>query len=164
MKIEIIKYIANYVAPILEVIIQFCALAWAYREYKRHQRNHKESLAKGIYSDYLKLAVEYPDLAYPSPRSIKELTSSENFKKYTWFVSYVLVACDEILSLCSHNIEDGNKWKTVIKEQIKFHKVYLSSSEFLNTREIEGYSEELKKLINEVREHKNSDNKDKILI
>ena len=144
---ELISIISNVTTAVVGV----AALVFAVIQLRKNQNNHKESLAKGIYKEYLKMAVEHPHLAYPKNRSIEEMKKSNEFDRYAWFVSYALFACDEVLGLSA----EREQWRVVIMEQIRFHVEYLSSPEFYETRELEGYGVEMRHLIEKVKkEHR----------
>jgi sialic acid synthase SpsE len=56
----------------------------------------------------------------------------------------MLYACDKILSA-----SDDPVWKDVIKAQLRAHKTYLTSEEFIKSEEITWYGEELYQLYKE---------------
>ena len=45
---------------ILTAIVALIALAVAIKQLKQNALDHRESTAKGIYKEYLKMAIEYP--------------------------------------------------------------------------------------------------------
>lgn len=123
------------------------ALVIAYTQLRQNRRIHRESTAKAIYKEYLRIAVEHPHLAYPRSGHIESIRNTEEYVRYTWFVSYMLFACDEVLALS----RETRQWRGVIKEQVKFHLNYLSSPEFYETNEHSGYSLEMQKILDEVK-------------
>lgn len=147
--VEILGKLAA-VAPIIIAVIAGGALWVGVTQLRQNRLNHTESVAKDIYKEYLKVAIQYPSLAYPENKFhkfIKEVGDVEELNRYAWFVSYALFACDEVLTLS----RDRERWALVIKEQLRYHAEYLSWPEFSKTSEIEGYGPELQELIHEVR-------------
>jgi hypothetical protein len=92
------------------------ALGAAY--YARRQiLAQREIVARQIYSEYLKLAIQYPELACGvQPADPKE------FERYEWFVSFMLNACEHILFY----VPEDPRWRDCMVSQIGYHAEYLS--------------------------------------
>ena len=116
--------------------IGLCATALQMHRSREYQR---ENTAKGVYRDYLKMATDNPALANGDRAVIAELKLDE---KYKWFVAYFLWACEEVIDFAP----DDPAWKKDIESQLKYHKAYLTGSEFKED-ELPFYSDKLKSLI-----------------
>lgn len=136
------------IAEIVTAVVALSALFIAITQLRQNKANQRESTAKEIYKEYLKMAVEYPRHAYPTKEFIENIRGKEEFDRYTWFVSYMLFACDEILTLS----KERKLWRKVVKEQLWFHISYLSSPDFYQTAELEGYGHEMNTLVIEMKQ------------
>lgn len=121
--LEQLSNISNIVMGLLAVIA--AAIAW-YQVRVSH-RDQKRTTAKEIYREYLERAFENPKLSSPShPTSYypyNKITADDQlFEQYEWYVSYLLLAVEEILDL-----EESEQWKETLKKQIRFHTEYLNS-------------------------------------
>ena len=109
---------------------------------KRNRDFQRENTAKGIYRDYLKMAIDNPVLAEGELPQIRECNKMEQYK---WFVSYLLWASEEIIDFAPSDSD----WRKDITSQLEYHKGYLGSSEF-RRNEFSFYSSELRTLLNEL--------------
>jgi hypothetical protein len=113
--------------------------------YFRRRKNIKEqgyAEAEALYIEYLQSAVDHPLCASPDQEGANY--TPEMHARHTWFVSTMLYACDKILSA-----SDDPVWKDVIKAQLRAHKTYLTSEEFIKSEEITWYGEDLYQLYKE---------------
>ena len=123
-------------------IIGVAGIWVAYQQWKSGIRSQQESTALGIFKDYLQLALTYPDLASPTPDLHKGHRQSPDFRRYQWFVSVMLFACEQIVSLQP----DDTAWRASVADHLHIHRRYLASTAFKSDR----YSRELRQMIDEV--------------
>lgn len=90
------------------------------------------------FKSFLDKAIEYPELAYPKLSGADENPETIEFERYEWFVSYLLVACEQILT--AH--PDDKRWESACRSQMLVHDRYLTSAEFFKANE-DHYSDEL---------------------
>ena len=83
-----------------------------HRALRSNQKNQRESTAKSVFREYLRLAFEHSDLAEPDYQKLQ--AQPDKYKKYSWFVAHLLWACEEIL-----RYEEGKIWK----ENLQRHKL-----------------------------------------
>jgi hypothetical protein len=91
----------------------------------------KRSAATAVYAEYLKLAFEHPHFAIPSS-SVNEPGLSQPYDtKYSFFVSYLLLAAEEILET-----QQGDAgWEATLKEQLLYHRSLIEAhDELFSTR------------------------------
>lgn len=92
--------------------------------------------AKGVYKDYLSLALanpEYSGASYPlyAPRYNYFKYGSNQREAYEFFVSLMLHSVDEIM-----NTPEKKRWEKTLTLQLSYHALYLNTREF----EPESYS------------------------
>lgn len=94
------------------------------------QRLTRSQTAKEIYADYLKFSFENPRFADPSLARVDYVEktfdeSGELFGKYEWFVSYMIMAYEEIYFL-----SDEPSWANTMRENLANHARYFASDHF----------------------------------
>lgn len=87
--------------------------------------------AKGVYKEYLTLALANPKYAGASnplwaPRYLRFKYGSDEREAYEFFVSLLLNSVDEILST-----PEKNYWKETLVIQLSYHALYLNAREFV---------------------------------
>src|SRR5438552_2444194 len=82
------------VASIVAASIAVFAATYAKRQIQEGRRVQAETLAQQTYSSYLLKAFEHPELAMGIATAIE----SEGAAKYKWLVSYMLNACEGIVT------------------------------------------------------------------
>lgn len=113
----------------------------------------REATAKAIWKDYHLHGIQYSELANPDFPKLdyeKEEYNGDRgkFYDYQWFVSLMLLACDEVLRL-----RGGSDWERIVKNNIRYHLPYINSGKpFQESEEI--LSDELRRKIDEVRKEK----------
>lgn len=137
----------------------------AIRSNEAQQRaNHEASdylqrvkITHEMYSEILKTASENPllsvgavklpdnDKTRESVYGLEGASSSDNitFIKYEWYIARLLNACERILS-----VEESKEWKSTIKNQIKTHSKYFSSTWFTDGKRA-GYEGNINDIIDE---------------
>lgn len=98
----------------------------AYRQLHTGLLGQREATTLGIWKDYLQLALTNPDLASPEPHILVEDRRSERYRKYEWFVSTMLFACEQVIAL----EPDDAQWRESVKDHLNIHRLYLCSPEF----------------------------------
>jgi len=105
----------------LSAPVAIAATVWTIHAGSSKQREiGKEARAYALYYDYLKMCIEHPELSawyladasmkLPPPSDIWD-SDSLGCSKYLWFVSYGLMAFDEMLSLATSKRWEGElRW------------------------------------------------------
>lgn len=108
---------------IASLVIALISLALA-------RRNQKEAVARGIFNDYLKTAMQNPMFAYP-PRFNQEYdlpnrlmgsgeSGPKHFEEYEWFVSLLVFSMKEILEIFGKDFY----WRETAKRQLGYQTDY----------------------------------------
>jgi hypothetical protein len=134
---EFIKWWAQ-IAPGLTPLVALFAVLVAWRQLTLNRENERETTAKSVFREYLKLAFENPDLA---EGNYAALITGGKRDKYEWFVGYFLWAAEEILAYARND----TIWRDNLISQAKQHRAYFNSPRF--DKELEGYSKEVVKLV-----------------
>jgi hypothetical protein len=90
-------------------------------------RVQREAFARGMWSDYLKLALANPELG-SSDAAVEHLGDVDSYKdlalgagiggqRYLWFLTIVLDTCSAVLSYLP-----GEDWTATARSQLAFHK------------------------------------------
>ena len=102
-------------------------------------KKHNNSLiAHSAYSEYLKLAMEYPQFAHPNIAKLDENYELKNH--YKWFVANMLYHFETVVDAVGNH----DDWEKTLMPQIKKHGWYIYHNDRY-TRD--GWSDELQKLI-----------------
>jgi hypothetical protein len=109
------------------------ALWYARNQIQSNSAVAREQDAQSVYSEYLKLCIEYPELS-SATLAVKTLPSktfaglakqlTTESERYLWFVSYMLSACEKIILTCPDDIE----WDSTVRAQISYHKSSLGEA------------------------------------
>jgi hypothetical protein len=129
--------IALTLATLTLVIVAICQLISA-------SKSQREATAKGIYRDYLKLALEHPSFANPR-HFTDDLISLHQNERYRWFIAFMLNACDEIARSQHRN----KGWRKTIRLDLEMQAAYLESEQFQQDGGWELYSEDLRGIARE---------------
>jgi hypothetical protein len=125
------------VAPIITPFVALAAVWVAYRQLSLNRKNQRETTAKATFREFLKLCVQYPDLADGKPTSGKQ-------DEYEWFVAYFLWAAEEILEY------SGKDWETNLRLHMTYHKDFLKSDQTFRNEDFYAYSGAVQRLILDV--------------
>jgi type II secretory pathway pseudopilin PulG len=88
----------------------------------------REATAQDTYKEYMRLAVENPDIA----DGLSELPNDPTKRaKYSWFVSYFLHSAEHAFS-----VAPTDEWRAAISSQVCLHKAFLSSEEYQSSLEL----------------------------
>ena len=101
-------------------------LGIAYWQLRSTRAIQREATAIGIWKDYLELALQHPKLSLPEPYMVLRNRGTEQYKQYEWFVSSLLFACEQVLSL----EPDSDEWKRTVASQLSYHQHYLHTTDF----------------------------------
>jgi hypothetical protein len=121
------------VAELVMAATAVTACWYAFVEVRSARDDSHEATAKEIWMWYHLYALEYPKLAYPDSSKLdyekgEYEGDTEQFNDYTWFVSFMLLTCDELLRLRG-DATDWN-WEQVVKNNIGFHWDFINSPAF----------------------------------
>jgi hypothetical protein len=139
MKFPIDYEVVDYIGIVLGIIFMVCGSIYSFFQRKKNKRELAYAESESFYNDYLQLCVEHPLSASPDQSGVEY--TSEMIARHAWFVSIMLSACDKILST-----SDDPVWVEVVSAQLKQHKTYLSSKEFIDSEEITWYGKELQEV------------------
>lgn len=133
-----VTQMASDIANVIVAIIAMVALAVAAKQLKAQ----RENTALETYRQYVRLALEHPEFSGPALQ-LADFNDKKTKERYEWFVSYLLMAAEQILDLDPNNPE----WLATITTQLGYHKEYLNSSgkQYLNH-----YSMRLRELIERI--------------
>ena len=140
----------------LTLIAALFALRYGIKQVQSSREDSHEATAKEIWKDYHLHGIQYSELANPDFSKLdykKQEYDGDRVKfyDYQWFVSLMLLACDEVLRL-----RGGSDWERIVKNNIRYHLPYINSGKpFQESEEI--LSRELRSKIKEVREEKKPD-------
>ncbi|WP_063703437.1 hypothetical protein [Pseudoalteromonas gelatinilytica] len=102
-------------------------------------KEHNQSLiAHSAYSEYLKLAMEYPQFAHPNIAKLDENYELKNH--YKWFVANMLYHFETVVEA----MKGDDDWEVTLIPQIKKHGWYIYQNDRYKK---DGWSSELKELI-----------------
>ena len=115
------------------------ALWYAWVQIESSRAVSREATAKEIRSQYLLEAIRNPTLANPDSSKLdfdkwEYDGNREKFDDYTWFVSFMLLQCDELLRLGGG--ADDWKWEQIVENNIGYHWDFIKSPAFAEMREV----------------------------
>ena len=115
--------------PILETAAQWGSIAtaiaavvgvfMAWHQIKESRLSAKESTATNLFHQSLTLSLQYPRFGDPADL---ENFNREDLSQYEWFVSAMLLSCEEILLVTDGNVE----WRNSVKGNLSVHSAYLA--------------------------------------
>ena len=110
----------------------------------------REATAKAIWMEYYRLCILYPNYANPELSKLdfkkQELDGDrQKFFDYQWFVSFMLLACDEVIRL--HG--GGPDWEEFVENNVGYHREYIKSPAFEERYHL--FSTELIRKIHQIR-------------
>lgn len=108
---------------------------------------NRDQAAKAIHADYIRLAMEKPTFANPSIVDVDYGSrtfagSREEFEKYEWFVSFMVLSFEEIFHLSK-----TPTWENTIRSNLSFHSAYFSSPHFRESGYIENIDPALREML-----------------
>jgi hypothetical protein len=118
---------AASLATIATAVIAVAALCIAVWQIRVGQQTQREASARDAFKEYLKLAMEKPELAEPSLGTVSD--SGVESSRYSWFVSYFLFSAEQI----HLSFPNDSEWSAALSNQICYHREYLKGSEYQKT-------------------------------
>ena len=98
------------------------ALCVAWNQIQSSNETQREATAQDTYKEYLRLAVENPDLADGLVQVPEEPAARA---KYSWFVSYFLHSAEHAFLA-----DPSEEWRLAIGNQVCFHRAFLNGNEY----------------------------------
>jgi len=104
------------------------ALVYGAKEIQSSREDTREATAIQTWMEYYSRCLEYPEYACPELlkldyNKLDKLEGNElrEFSKYQWFVSFMLLACDQVIRLP----KGGPNWEQFIRNNVGYHRNYL---------------------------------------
>jgi hypothetical protein len=149
-------------AQVVMALAALVALAYAIKAIRSQRADAREQTAKHIWTEYHLKGLEHPRFSNPEDLSNKfnhakkTLNRSEQkYLEYTWFVSFLLLVCDEILRLRRGAywkkflpFRRGTNWEQIVINNLVWHREYLKYG--LEDNEYKVQSRALKEKIDQV--------------
>jgi hypothetical protein len=120
-----------------------CGVGFGVRSALNQLQETRGIAAKRLFGDYLRLAIERPDLSQPNYSTIN--TSATTLIQYQAFLWNLLYACDE---LAINNLFSLEGWRQTCQHHLERHALYLGKCE--NIEHPYSYSVLMKELMKEV--------------
>jgi hypothetical protein len=114
------------------------AVLVAWRQLALNRGNQRETTAKATFREYLRLAVQYPELSWDNYANLK----GDNLERYKWLVGYFLWSAEELLEFTPKE----DVWSRNLQMLAAYHREYLKSPEFME-HEFDTYSAKTRALI-----------------
>jgi hypothetical protein len=127
------------IAPALTPIVALIAVLVAWRQLTLNRGNQRETTAKTTFREYLRLAVQYPELSWSNYPNL----TGHDLEQYKWLVGYFLWSAEEMLEFTSKE----DVWTKNLQMLANHYREYLKSSEFME-QEFGTYSKKTQDLIN----------------
>jgi hypothetical protein len=128
------------IAPIITALVAAGGVSVAIGQLRSNQKNQRESTAKSVFREYLRLAFEHSDLAEPDYQKLR--AQPDKYKKYSWFVAHLLWACEEIL-----RYEKGEIWKENLQRNVDYHREYFINDSEFNEKDFRLYDSSVQELV-----------------
>ena len=110
---------AHY-ATILGAAVTAGSMLFGVLTYQRSAANQRQAASLGILQDYLKMAVEHPNLASRDPGQAVDA-------EYEWFATHALFTAETLSVL----VGDDPRWKSSIAFIVRQHHGYLDQGHFI---------------------------------
>ena len=104
--------------PAFSAVVAASAFVISVAKNRQDLYRSREISARAAWEKYLEMAFANPMLSLADTTKFTPL----EFEKYEWFVSRMLYAAEEVLTLTN----DDRNWNGVIETQIEFHSCYLN--------------------------------------
>lgn len=114
------------------------AVLVACRQLVLNRANQRETTAKATFREYLKLAVQYPELSRGEYQDLK----GDDRERYEWLVGYFLWSAEELLEFKAKE----DVWTINLQMLANYHREYLKSPAFME-HEFKTYSAKTQALI-----------------
>ena len=128
-------------ATAVGVIVALVAASITYYQYRGAKEIQRETTAKQIYSNYLELAIQYPNLTSGiMPSDLLE------YERYEWFVSFMLNVFEHILNAVGNDEE----WRKTVVGQIEYHQDYFLNDAEFKAEDYYYYDPKIRSMIDKV--------------
>ena len=114
----------GHISAIATALIAIFALVIAVWQIQASAKVEREASAREAFKDYLKIAIDKPELADAQQGAIDKNAKSRS--SYNWFVTYFLYSAEQIFD----SYPNDPYWQAGLAEEICYHQTYLSSAEF----------------------------------
>ena len=136
----------------LTTITAFVALAFGIWQIRSSREDTQEATAKSTWMEYYLRCIEFPKYANPELSKLdyekQELDGTRGkFFEYQWFVSFMLLACDEVIRL-----RGGADWERFAENNVGYHRDYIKSPAFSESYHL--FGPQLRSKIHQIREEK----------
>jgi hypothetical protein len=126
-----IETVKDY-ATVGAALVTAAGVIIALLNFRTNRENQKEAVLQKAYFDYAKMALDHPALAFPFKAKIdlqketledarKSGDRKENFERYEWFLSSMLVMCLFVKSMRP----DDRFWHGLVVNQMAYHWRYI---------------------------------------
>jgi len=127
------------IAPIITALVAVGGVSIAICQLRSNQKNQRESTAKSIFREYLRLAFEHSDLAKPN---YQKLAAQDRLEEYSWFVAHLLWACEEMLQY-----PKGELWKKNLQRNVDLHREYFINNSDFKEKDFPLYDPSVQELV-----------------
>jgi hypothetical protein len=108
-----------HIATILGALVTAGSMVFGVLTYQRSAVEHRQAAALSMLQEYLKLAVEHPDLASPGPDQPVDA-------RYEWFATQALFTAETLWGL----VGEDPRWQRAIDSILREHQHYLVQGAF----------------------------------
>ena len=108
-----------HLATILGALVTAGSMVFGVLTYQRSAVEHRQAAALSMLQEYLKLAVEHPDLASPRPDQPVDA-------RYEWFATHALFTAETLWGL----VGEDPRWARAIDSILREHRSYLVQGAF----------------------------------
>ncbi len=134
-------------ADVIQALAIVVAVVLAFYTVITNQITQQKNIAAETWRDYEKISFENPQFlmrektidflakklvieGQPVPIDAveREFFYRENFSKYQWYISIMLLSCEEVLKI--KKLEKD--WENTLKHQMKIHENFISSDHFID--------------------------------
>jgi hypothetical protein len=133
--------VAPSIAPCVTLLAAIAAALFAWWQLRVNRYNQRETTAKNIFREYLKLTIEYPHFALGNYRKHKGIER----ERYKWFVANFLWGAEEIMSFAG----DDNIWKHNLQIHADPHRDYFVGDSNFMAVDYFGYSRDVQTLVDD---------------
>ena len=110
---------AAHFATILGAVVTASSMVFGVLTYQRSAAENRQASSLSMLQEYLKLAVEHPDLASRRPDQSVDA-------RYDWFATHALFTAETIWTL----VGDDLRWQRAIDSILRQHRGYLVQGGF----------------------------------
>lgn len=140
-------------AQVVTAFAAVCALVFGIIQVLSARATQRESTAKQIWMTYELQGLKHPRLSNPELVTLdhdRKLLDGDKmaYAQYEWFVSFMLLACEEVLRLSA-----GPHWESAVSHNLDVHWSYISHPDF--TPLIPNLSPQMRRFIEDNRKRRN---------